>query len=179
MIFTEKLSDISDDPAQIAEWEAELIGTGTVPSSLTSYYRCISEHAVILLNEDGEPLWKGRSVRLATPDQYVALVTRDRGCVRCGASAGVCDAHHMIPSGAPAEGETNIDNLVLLCGDCHRWVHETNKTVTRNHKTGKWTYRPARWEEQTPKRGSPQNRKPSPDQRANPPHNTLFTNPND
>ena len=152
MVFTGKLSDITDDPELIAKWKAELIGTGIVPTAIASYYRCISEFAGMLLDEQGEVLWKGRSVRLATPEQWVALVVRDQGCVRCGADASVCEAHHCIPSGAPAKGETNIDNLVLLCGDCHHWVHETDKTMVWDPATGTWQYRNARWEERSPKR---------------------------
>ena len=158
-VLSGKLSEVSDDPELVAQWKAELIGTGIVPTAVASYYRCISDFAGMLLDEDGSVLWKGRSVRLATPEQWTALVIRDRGCVRCAAHVDVCDAHHVIPSGAPAKGETNIDNLVLLCSDCHHWVHETDKTMFWNPATGTWQYRNARWEERSPKR-RPEQRPP-------------------
>ena len=113
--FTGKLSDITDDPILLTQWKTELIGTGIVPTAVASYCRCIGEFSGMLLDEDGSVLWKGRSVRLATPVQWTALVIRDRGCVRCAAHVELCDAHHIIASGSPAKGETNIDNLVLLC----------------------------------------------------------------
>lgn len=161
MVFTGKLSDLSDDPEQLAAWEAELIGTGIVPTPVASYYRCISDFAGQLMNDKGEVLWKGRSVRRATPGQWVSLVIRDRGCVRCGAEATTCEAHHLLPFNAPAKGESNVDNMALLCVDCHHWVHEADKTMVWDSNSGSWAYRQARWEERAPKQ-----RKPSPDRRA-------------
>ena len=152
MVFTTKLTDITDDPELLAQWEAELISTGIVPTAVASYYRCISEFAGIILNGKGDPLWKGRSTRRATPEQWVALVVRDLGCIRCGADAHVCQAHHLVPFSAPAKGETNIDEMVLLCTDCHTWVHETDQTIVWDPGTGTWQYRNARWEERAAKR---------------------------
>ncbi len=151
MVFTGKLTDITNDPALLAEWEAELVGTGKVPSAVSSYYRCISEYAGQLLDENGEVLWHGRGKRLATPEQWTAMVVRDRGCVRCGADAHECEAHHIIPYKSPAEGETNIDEMVMLCVGCHHWIHNAKMTIYWDPTAGKWKYRPARWEELPPK----------------------------
>lgn len=152
MVFTTKLSDVTNDPDLLAQWQAELIGTGIVPAPVASYYRCISEFAGQILSDKGEVLWHGRSVRRATPGQWVALVARDGGCVRCGADPHLCEAHHIIPFNASAKGETNIDEMVLVCLDCHHWVHETNTTIMWEPGTGTWQYRNARWEERAPKK---------------------------
>ena len=151
MVFTGKLSDITNDLELLATWEAELIGTGIVPTAVASYYRCISEFAGQLVNDKGEVLWQGRAVRRATPGQWVALVVRDGGCVRCRADVTRCQAHHIVPFSAPAKGETNIDEMLLVCDDCHHWIHDAEITVVWDPGTGTWQYRNARWEEKAAK----------------------------
>lgn len=59
--------------------------------------------------------------------------TRCRGCAFemseiYGASAeGICDAHHLVPLGTLADGETvtfdPIDDFAVLCPSCHRAIH--------------------------------------------------------
>ena len=155
MVFTGTLSNITNNPELLAEWETELVGTGIVPTAVASYYRCISEFAGQLLNAHGEVLWHRRSKRRATPGQWVALVVRDGGCIRCNTDAHRCEAHHLVPFSAPAKGETNIDDMVLLRVDCHHWIHETNTTIIWNPGTSTWQYRNARWEKQAKKRPPP------------------------
>lgn len=144
MVFSAKLSDISKDPEQLASWTAELVGHGTVPSAVASYFRCISDHSAVLLSETGQPLWKGRAARLVTAGQWVALVVRDEGCVLCTADHTRCEAHHLLPWEAPDRGETNIDNLALLCVDCHHRVHENLQTLFWDGTRHRWRLRAAR-----------------------------------
>ena len=63
------------------------------------------------------PLWLGRASRDANAAQRIALAARDRHCVGCGARHNICEPHHVVhwEHGGP----TDIDNLCLLCGDCH------------------------------------------------------------
>jgi hypothetical protein len=59
-----------------------------------------------------------------------ALIARD-GCCRfpaCGAPVAWCDAHHI--RARIHEGPTVIDNLVLLCRQCHRRVHRLRWRIT-------------------------------------------------
>ena len=65
----------------------------------------------------GRPLWLGRASRDANAAQRIALAARDRHCVGCGARHNICEPHHEVywKNGGP----TDIDNLCLLCGDCH------------------------------------------------------------
>jgi hypothetical protein len=69
------------------------------------------------------PLDVGREQRTVTAGQWAALVTRDRGCVfpGCTRPAQWCIAHHIVhwADGGP----TDLDNLVLLCGQHHRSIH--------------------------------------------------------
>jgi 5-methylcytosine-specific restriction endonuclease McrA len=155
MVFRAKLSDITDDPELLAEWEAELVGTGIVPTPVASYFRCNSDQAAQLCSETGEVLWQGRARRNASSAQWKALVARDGGCVLCFADHTMCQAHHLIPWHAPAKGETNIDQMALVCADCHHRIHDNELTLYRDGE-GHWRLRAARPEEIAPKRRRPQ-----------------------
>ncbi|WP_231912448.1 HNH endonuclease [Rhodococcus sp. EPR-157] len=65
----------------------------------------------------------GKSVRLATPGQRKAVVIRDRCCVKCGRPAAWCQVHHV--EYWQHGGATDLDNLALVCGECHRIIHTT------------------------------------------------------
>ncbi len=69
----------------------------------------------------GVPLWLGRTTRIATPGQSVALAARDGGCAfpGCDRPPSMCERHHVKEWVADA-GPTDIDDLVLLCGFHHR-----------------------------------------------------------
>ena len=110
--------------------DARLIdGTPLAPSELLK----IALNANILpalFNTKGQPLWLGHKYRHATVAQRIALAVRDKGCVGCGAANSFCQAHHVIhwEDGGP----TDIDNLCLLCSDCHhKQVHELGAQLTR------------------------------------------------
>ena len=51
-----------------------------------------------------------------------ALKHRDGGCRFPGCGLHICDAHHV--EHWAAGGETNLDNLMLLCRFHHRALHE-------------------------------------------------------
>jgi hypothetical protein len=66
-----------------------------------------------------------------------------------------CQAHHLIPWNAPAKGTTDIDQLALQCGSCHRELHQHNHTLYRTTgHTGRivWATRPATPDETPPPR---------------------------
>ncbi len=152
MVFRSDISSLTDDPDLLAEWKTELLGSGVVPSTLASYYRCISDFAVQIVDGEGIVLKHGRSKRRVTPEQWVALVARDEACVNCGAHHTRCEAHHLKPWTSPAKGETNIDDMVLVCTDCHHRLHEANHTLEYASLINKWVQRPATWDE-TPASG--------------------------
>ncbi|MGH8933888.1 MAG: DUF222 domain-containing protein, partial [Egibacteraceae bacterium] len=80
----------------------------------------------------------GRETRVVSPAQRRALAVRDRGCVGCRAPVAWCEAHHVIHW--IDHGPTNLDNLVLLCGACHRDVHHGRGQPVRQ-PDGRWTLR--------------------------------------
>jgi hypothetical protein len=68
-----------------------------------------------IINQDGVPLALGRSRRLASRGQTMALVARDGGCSfpGCAHPASWCDRHHILDW--ILGGFTDLDNLTLLC----------------------------------------------------------------
>jgi hypothetical protein len=65
-----------------------------------------------------------------TPAQRLIVTARDRRCVGCGAAASRCQVHHVVWQSRG--GPTVVDNLCLLCWDCHTRVHHHNWDVVRD-----------------------------------------------
>jgi hypothetical protein len=83
-----------------------------------------------VLNASGAVLDLGRSRRIASHTQTLALIARDGGCSfpGCDRAAQWCERHHI--KEWIDGGETNLDNLTLLC----RYHHH-------NFATRGWTCR--------------------------------------
>jgi hypothetical protein len=83
---------------------------------------------VELVERDGEPLSVGRKRRTVPPAMRRALRARDGQCRFPGCdNRRFLDAHHV--RHWADGGETRIDNLVLLCGRHHRFLHEGGYSV--------------------------------------------------
>ncbi len=110
-----------------------------VPAGEVRRLACDAEVLPAIFDGASQPLDVGRSRRVATPAQRVALVARDGGCVGCGASANWCQAHHITHwmDGGP----TDLDNLCLLCSRCHHRVHDNGWQVERS-TAGRFSLRP-------------------------------------
>ncbi|WP_288338403.1 HNH endonuclease, partial [uncultured Gordonia sp.] len=102
---------------------------------------CDTTITKIILNTDGVPLDVGRQERLFTPGQRKALLVRDRGCIKCGAHAGRCQAHHAHhwADGGP----TDLDNGCLLCSSCHDDVHHHGWDIIMGFDRHPWLIPPA------------------------------------
>jgi len=101
---------------------------GELGYSTASHLRrlcCDTKVIPAVLGTKSEILDIGRSHRLASRGQCRALALRDRGCSRpgCRRPPKHCRAHHLIPWSKG--GETNIDNMALLCDFQHRELHHT------------------------------------------------------
>jgi hypothetical protein len=68
-----------------------------------------------IVDGNGVPLALGRSQRLASRGQTVALIARDAGCSfpGCTHPPSYCDRHHIVDW--ILGGPTDLDNLTLLC----------------------------------------------------------------
>ena len=120
------------DPAA----RCEIPGAGPIPRSELERLACEAEIFGVLFSGDGQPLWHGRQLRTVSPQQWRALLARDRGCVLCGAGPGYCHAHHIVAWTAPARGSTDIDNLVMVCNRHHRLIHQHGLTLARGPDGG-------------------------------------------
>ncbi|MEV6560812.1 DUF222 domain-containing protein [Nocardia sp. NPDC051756] len=96
---------------------------GTVPMAEALKLAEEAQPFLAVFDNDGLPLHFGRSKRLATAAQRLALIATLRGCTRpgCDAPASMCAAHHVTDwnSGGP----TDIDNETLACDRCHAMIH--------------------------------------------------------
>lgn len=110
----------------------------------------IAEEAEIwptILNRKNVPLALGRSQRLASKGQTVALIARDGGCSfpGCTHPAEWCDRHHI--QDWIRGGPTDLDNLTLLCRYHHTHFQQKGWTCRLNaDRLPEWI--PPRWIDQ-------------------------------
>lgn len=98
--------------------------------------RLLCDASTVVMHEDatGTVLDVGRKTRTIPTALRRALQSRDRGCRFPGCTnKRYTDAHH-IEHWADG-GETNRDNLVLLCAVHHRLVHEEGFTIERTPRS--------------------------------------------
>ena len=87
-----------------------------------------AEIAWCLEDAKGAVLELGRSRRIASPAQTLALIARDGGCSfpGCDVPPAWCERHHVVPW--LAGGRTDLDNLTLLCRYHHRQFEQRGWT---------------------------------------------------
>ncbi len=137
------------------------VGSGPLPPEVITEYLKNSPVSILVQGSDRAPLWLGRTRRRASDQQFLALAVRDRGCVLCRANITQCKAHHLMPWHAPGRGQTDVDQMALLCGRCHGDLHYRNHTLYRQRgPDGRpiWASRPATSKE-TPRRKPPPTRR--------------------
>jgi hypothetical protein len=90
---------------------------------------CDARILPIVLGGPGQILDAGRTRRLAIGPLRRALVVRDGGCAfpTCDRPPRWCESHHL--SHWADGGNTDLDNLVLLCGHHHGQIHRGDWTV--------------------------------------------------
>ncbi|MCZ4519967.1 DUF222 domain-containing protein [Rhodococcus ruber] len=104
-----------------ADWPFHFEWTGPISRSLAELVACDADLTPVIVDDHGVPLALGRTTRLASDDQRIALTIRDTCCVMCGRPAQWCQAHHV--KFWEDGGATDLNNLALVCGECHRLVH--------------------------------------------------------
>jgi hypothetical protein len=91
-----------------------------------------------IIDPNGVPLALGRSQRLASRGQTMALIARDSGCSfpGCNHPPQWCDRHHILDW--ILGGLTDLDNLTMLCRYHHThflqkgWLCASTLMVTGN-----------------------------------------------
>jgi len=101
---------------------------------------CCDGHTVIIgEDEKGEPLNIGRKTRTVSTAIKRALQSRDKCCAFPGCHhTRFVDAHHI--EHWSAGGETSLDNLMLLCSQHHKLVHEGGFTIERDYQN-RWYFK--------------------------------------
>ena len=115
----------------VARDEVAIEGHSTRLSAATAHrYACAAGIVPILFERD-QVLDLGRTRRLFTPRQRIALAARDGGCrfPGCDRPPTWCEAHHIRPWSRG--GPTDLRDGVLLCRHHHLLVHDNGWEVTR------------------------------------------------
>ena len=94
---------------------------------------CGGTQTPILIGSTGQPLDVGRTQRLFTARQRVALSARDGGCrwPGCERPPSWCEAHH-IDEWQRDHGRTDVDAGILLCRHHHLLAHDQGWRIRRS-----------------------------------------------
>lgn len=109
-----------------------------IPKATAERIACDADVRALLHDRRRNRLYLSRRRRLATSSQTAALTVRDGpGCrfPGCGVTRHL-HAHHV--RHWFQKGETNVDNLVLLCGFHHRLLHDRGYQV--RWEAGRWLF---------------------------------------
>lgn len=124
----------------LGEHATALLDDGTRISAAQAR-RLACEAGIIpaVLDREGRVLDLGRTRRLFTKAQRIALGLRDRGCTAkgCETTASGCHAHHDNPWSHG--GATDLSNGRLLCPRHHRLAHDP-RYATTIHADNKVTF---------------------------------------
>jgi len=95
----------------------------------------------VVMGANSVVLDMGRSQRLFTPYQRMAIAERDGGCAKCHAPISWCATHHIVYW--RNEGPTDLQNGVLLCTRCHNQVHHDRWDIDVDQDNRVWFIPPA------------------------------------
>lgn len=120
----------SDQGSAVTDQTCRIDGFGGITRATAQRLACEALLDGVIKDGAGDVLVLGRSRRLVSKRQRMALSARDVGCQFPGCRARRrCDAHHIRPWSQG--GPTDLDNLVLLCRAHHTAVHEHGLRIER------------------------------------------------
>jgi hypothetical protein len=107
---------------------ADLAGVGPISTEVARRLACDAKVVFSVEHGDGSILDQKRVRRDPTMAQRIEIARRDKGCRFAGCSfVDFTEVHHMVHW--VRGGETNLSNLITLCGRHHRAVHELGWTM--------------------------------------------------
>jgi hypothetical protein len=122
--------------------EKSVISTGTdisLPVETVRRLACEARIIPVVMSSTGVVLDMGRATRIASAHQRKALEAMHSTCAipRCAVPVARCEPHHINywVNGGP----TSLDNLVPLCNEHHRCVHEGGWRVNLDADTRRVT----------------------------------------
>ena len=107
-----------------------LDGHGPVGSDLARQTCCDARMTAVLTGSDGQILDAKPMRPSPTRRQRAAVIARDKRCVGCGAPVSRCEVHHIV--WRRHHGRTVVENLALVCWNCHTHIHHHGWQVTRD-----------------------------------------------
>lgn len=118
--------------------QKSIVTTGTdieLPVETVRRLACDARIIPVVMSSTGVVLDMGRATRIATPQQRKALDAMHPTCAvpQCTVPVSRCEPHHINywVNGGP----TDLDNLVPLCNEHHRCVHEGGWRLTLDPHT--------------------------------------------
>lgn len=125
---------------EVGRQPADLQGVGPVSLEATRRLACDATRTVFSVDELGQPLSYGRTMRVVPPGLRKYLNVRDRGCVfpGCDRPPAWCQAHHLVHW--VRGGETSAENCALVCSHHHHVLHEGGFTTTGSPEDGSLTF---------------------------------------
>jgi hypothetical protein len=110
----------------------EIEGVGPVARTVLDQLCCEARFTRFIMAGGSRVLDMGRDRRFPTRAQRRAIIARDRHCrfPGCRRKPQWCDIHH-VDGWVESLGETNIDNLILLCRRHHTLVHNNRWDIKR------------------------------------------------
>jgi hypothetical protein len=110
---------------------AELERAGLISLEVARRLACDGALVVALQDEAGHTMYEGRTRRFPTDAQRRELWCRDRHCRFPGCTnVHFVQAHHVVPW--KPNGQTDLENLALLCRYHHHEVHSSAWTLSGN-----------------------------------------------
>ncbi len=112
---------------------AWLDGVGPVSSETARLFVCDADTTIVVKDANGKIWDVGRATGDPSTAQRKAVIARDKRCIGCRAPASRCQIHHIVYRSR--NGDTVVDNLVLVCWSCHHGIHHLGWRVTRHGPT--------------------------------------------
>ncbi|NNH69552.1 HNH endonuclease [Nocardia uniformis] len=117
----EAVTESTDADAPLASGIPVVTGGGSLlPMRDLLRLAAHARHYLAVFDNDGLPIYLGRSKRLGTANQRIVLHARDIGCTfpGCGKPGYLCQAHHRTEWFTG--GRTDADQLTLVCETHHK-----------------------------------------------------------
>ncbi len=105
-----------------ASVEGRLGDRARISAETSRRLTCDATTTTVVHDKDGAIIDVGRKTRRISTKLRVALTQRDKGCRFPGCTNHFTDAHHV--KHWSQGGETNLKNLMLLCGYHHSFIHD-------------------------------------------------------
>ena len=130
VIVSATLQELESGRGQAVAATGTLVPMSTVLklASHAYHYLCIFDKVT------GRALHLARTRRIASADQRIVLLARDRGCTRpgCTVAGANCQTHHAVNDWAD-NGQTDVDDLALGCPKDNRSVRPGGWTTRKRH----------------------------------------------